>query len=121
MKRAIAILAILSLVGCASIGTFTTPSQGTCDKIAYYDQYVESAQRAVIVLQFIPGVAGYAMQAGAALVIAAAALDDAQAVCASALAGESSAEQTRLALNAVFNAIQNFNTAYGKAKSGVVK
>jgi hypothetical protein len=107
------------LAGCSGPGTFVKPSRGMCDKIAYYNQYIDGAQKALVILHFVPQVAAYTMQASASLIIASDALNDAEALCLSASEGASSSEQVRLALDAVFNAIQNFNTAFGKINAEV--
>jgi hypothetical protein len=103
--------------GCASIGQWSPPSQTTCDKIAYYDSYVEAAQRSLIIFQFVPGCGQYLGPASAALVLVDAALDKAKAVCDLAAKGASSAEQTRESLNGVYEAVVNFNDLYGKLRA----
>jgi hypothetical protein len=107
-------LLILGLTHCTTVGQFKPVSTDVCDKIAYYDAYVETAQRAMFVLQFAPGVANYIGAAASALILADGLLDDAKAVCDLAAKGDPA--QTKAALDAVFNAIQRFNEAYGQAK-----
>jgi hypothetical protein len=111
------ITAIICSVGCASLGAFNPPSLTTCSKIAYYDSYVESAQRAVILCQFIPGVGPFLGAASQALLLLDAALDHATHICNLAASGAASEQQTKAALDAVYDTIVKFNSAYGQLKT----
>jgi hypothetical protein len=104
-------------VSCTTVGQFKPVSQDVCDKIAYYDSYIETAQRAMFVLQFIPGTAVYIGAASSALVLADGFLDDAKVICDLAVRGDPG--QLKALLDSVYNEIQRFNAAYGLAKATV--
>jgi hypothetical protein len=110
------VLSLIGFNGCASVGQFKPVDPTTCDKIQFYNSYVEGAQKAVVMLQLIPGIAGYANAAATALLQVDSALDDATALCILAAQGKSSAEQTQAALDLVYNAVTKFNGAYGQAR-----
>jgi hypothetical protein len=112
VSMAVVSLMVMLLMGCAGIGQFVVPEQTTCDKIAYYDSYVEGAQRALIIFQFVPGCGQYLGPAAKALVLVASALDHAKIVCDAARTGASSKDQTALALDAVGDAVTNFGNLY---------
>jgi hypothetical protein len=108
---------VLVLSGCSTVNGLVKPSGGlACDKIVYYDSYIESAQRAIVILQFVPGTANYLGAASSALLLADTALDDAKKLCDLYDSGASTTAQLQAAFDTVYHAISGFNESYGKIK-----